>query len=36
MNTYELARQVNERLNDGDESKFPVMLIAVNEILCRK
>ena len=33
MNTYEIARRVNFRLNDGDESKFPVMLIVVSELL---
>ena len=33
VGTYETARRLNERLNDGDESKFPVMLIVVNELL---
>ena len=30
--TYDLARLVNLRLNDGDESKFSVMLIVIGEI----
>ena len=33
MNVYEIARKVNDRLNDGNESKFPVTLLVVGEIL---
>ena len=33
MNVFELAHQVNDRLNDGDESKFDMMFIIINEIL---
>ena len=32
---YELARQVNFRLYDGDESKFPVLLAIIGEIQYR-
>ena len=33
MNVFELAHQVNDRLNGGDESKFDMMFIIINEIL---
>ena len=33
MNVYEIARKVNERLNGGDESKFPTTLLVVAEVL---
>ena len=33
MNLFELAHQVNDRLNGGDEGKFPITLIVVSEIL---
>ena len=32
---YELAWQVNFRLYDGDESKFPVLLAIIGEIQYR-
>ena len=33
MNVFELTHQVNDRLNGGDESKFDMMFIIINEIL---
>ena len=33
MNVYEIAQKVNDRLNDGDESKFPTTLFVVAEFL---
>ena len=33
MNVYEIAQKVNERLNGGDESKFPTTLLVVTEVL---
>ena len=33
MNVNELARKVHDRLNDGDESKFPKTLLVVAELL---
>ena len=33
MNVFELAHQVNDRLHGGDERKFEMMFIIINEIL---
>ena len=33
MNVFELTHQVNNRLNGGDESKFDMIFIIINEIL---
>ena len=33
MNVFDIAQSVNDRLNGGDEGKFPVTFTVVNEIL---
>ena len=33
MNVYELARKVHDRVNGGDERKFPKTLLVVAELL---
>ena len=33
MNVFEVAQEVNDRVNDGDESKFPITLLLVAEVL---
>ena len=33
MNVYEIAQEVNGRINSGDESKFSTTLLLVTEVL---
>ena len=33
MDVYEVAQEVNDRVNGGDESKYPTTLLLVTEVL---